>query len=74
MDNYEKNLCALEEERFGEVLYDGEVPDFEEIPFGFPLKPGEPCQTSDDVDRVLPSIVVSLALFDGNCADIYAFS
>nr|CAB3457610.1 unnamed protein product [Digitaria exilis] len=64
--NYEKNLCALEEERFGEVLYDGEVLDFVETPFGFTVKPGDPGQTNDDFDRVLPSIVVSLALFDGN--------
>lgn len=74
MANYEKKLCAYEE-HWSEELYDGEVLDFVEIPFGSPAKPGEPCRTSDGVDvAFLPSIVVSLALFDGKCADTYAFS
>jgi len=32
--NFEKNQCAIDEERFGEVLCDREVSAFEEIPFG----------------------------------------
>jgi len=51
VENLEKNQCAIEEERFGEVHY----------------------RTSDNV-RDLSSIVVSLALFDGNCAPADAFS
>jgi hypothetical protein len=73
--NFEKNLLSIDEERFGEVLRDREVSAFEEIPFGDIVKP---CQinyqtsANDVVD--LFSIVVSLALFDGDCADAHELS
>ena len=74
VENLEKNQCAIEEERFGEVLYDGEVPTFVEKSFGYHVGPGEVHYRTSDNVRDLSSIVVSLALFDGNCADAYAFS
>ena len=74
VENLEKNQCAIEEERFGEVLYDGEVPTFVEKSFGYRVGPGEVHYRTSDNVRDLSSIVVSLALFDGNCADAYAFS
>ncbi|RLM85174.1 hypothetical protein C2845_PM04G22430 [Panicum miliaceum] len=41
VENLEKNECAIEEERFGEVLYDGEVPTFVEKSFGYRVGPGD---------------------------------
>ena len=74
VENLEKNQCAIEEERFGEVLYDGEVPTFVEKSFGYHVGPGEVHYRTSDNVRDLSSIVVSLALFDGNCAPADAFS
>ncbi|RLN36424.1 uncharacterized protein C2845_PM03G02830 [Panicum miliaceum] len=65
VENLEKNRCAIEEERFGEVLYDGEVPTFVEESFGDRVGPGEVLYRTSDNVRDLSSIVVSLALFDG---------
>ena len=62
MADFDKKLCAIEEERFGSGgLPDREVPiiPFKEKPFGDEVKGGqELCRSS----------VVSLALFDGDCA------
>jgi hypothetical protein len=73
--NFEKNLLSIDEERSSEVLRDREVSAFEEIPFGDIVKP---CQinyrTSANYVVDLSSIVVSLALFDGDCADAHELS
>ena len=74
VEHLENNQCAIEEERFGEVLYDGEVPTFVEESFGYRVGPGEVHYRTSDNVRDLPSVVVSLALFDGKCAHDYAFS
>uniref|UniRef100_A0A0E0M8N6 Uncharacterized protein n=1 Tax=Oryza punctata TaxID=4537 RepID=A0A0E0M8N6_ORYPU len=67
--NYYNNLCAIEEERFGKDLRDREVLSisFEEKSFGHVVKPGQQTyRISANVDVDLSSIVVSLALFDGD--------
>ncbi|RLN35969.1 hypothetical protein C2845_PM03G03310 [Panicum miliaceum] len=61
--DFHKKRCAIEEERFGGGFSDREVPkfSFKEKPFGDEVAHGqELCRSS----------VVSLALFDGDCADI----
>lgn len=60
-------------QRFGEPFRDREVSNiaFEERSFGEIVKPGQityPISTNYVVD--LSSLVVSLALFDGDCATI----
>jgi hypothetical protein len=59
-------------QRFGEPFRDREVNvAFEERSFGHRVKPGEitcPISTNYPVD--LSSLVVSIALFDGDCATI----
>ncbi|CAL5082386.1 unnamed protein product [Urochloa decumbens] len=63
----EREQCADEEKRFGERLYTGESFAFQEELFGDIVQPGENTyRTSDEVDIDLSSIVVSLALFDGD--------
>ena len=67
-----ENLCAIAVQRFGEPFRDREVNvAFEERSFGHIVKPGEitcPISTNYAVD--LSSLVVSIALFDGDCATI----
>lgn len=41
MAKHEENLCAIEQEKFGEHLYVGELLAFEERSFGTVVKPGE---------------------------------
>jgi len=72
--NFEKNQCAIDEERFGEVLCDREVSAFEEIPFGNIVKPRQIYYRTSANNVDLSSIVISLALFDGDCADAHEFS
>lgn len=70
MANYYNNLCAIEEERFGKDLRDREVSSiaFEEKSFGHVVNPGQQTyRISANVDVDLSTIVVSLALFDGEC-------
>ncbi|XP_066324633.1 uncharacterized protein [Miscanthus floridulus] len=66
--NFEENLCAIAVQRFGEPFRDREVNvAFEERSFGHIVKPGEitcPISTNYAVD--LSSLVVSIALFDGD--------
>ncbi|EEC67158.1 hypothetical protein OsI_34011 [Oryza sativa Indica Group] len=76
LDAFEKNQCAIEEERFGEGLCDREVSTiaFEEESFGHIVEPSQQTyrtSASDDLD--LSDIVVSLALFDGDKM-LFAFS
>uniref|UniRef100_A0A0E0R0B6 Uncharacterized protein n=1 Tax=Oryza rufipogon TaxID=4529 RepID=A0A0E0R0B6_ORYRU len=76
LDAFEKNQCAIEEERFGEGLCDREVSTiaFKEESFGHIVEPSQQTyrtSASDDLD--LSDIVVSLALFDGDKM-LFAFS
>nr|AAL31034.1 putative serine protease [Oryza sativa Japonica Group]AAP54251.1 hypothetical protein LOC_Os10g33490 [Oryza sativa Japonica Group] len=67
--NYYNNLCAIEEERFDKDLRDREVSSiaFEEKSFGHVVNPGQQTyRISANVDVDLSTIVVSLALFDGD--------
>ncbi|KAK8455977.1 hypothetical protein SEVIR_4G253300v4 [Setaria viridis] len=59
---FDDKLCAIEEERFGTTFPDREVSNicFKEKPFGDEVKSDEELCESD---------VVSLALFDGDCAE-----
>lgn len=61
MAEFDDKLCAIEEERFGTTFPDREVSNicFKEKPFGDEVKSDEELCESD---------VVSLALFDGDCA------
>ncbi|TKW09839.2 hypothetical protein SEVIR_6G127608v4 [Setaria viridis] len=66
---FEENQCAIAVQRFGEPFRDREVSNiaFEERSFGEIVKPGQityPISTNYVVD--LSSLVVSLALFDGD--------
>ena len=72
--NFEKNLLSIDEERFGEVLCDREVSAFEEIPFGNIVKPRQIYYRTSANNVDLSSIVISLALFDGDCADAHELS
>nr|AAL31032.1 hypothetical protein [Oryza sativa Japonica Group] len=72
LDAFEKNQCAIEEERFGEGLCDREVSTiaFKEESFGHIVEPSQQTyrtSASDDLD--LSDIVVSLALFDVRLPD-----
>ncbi|CAD6248496.1 unnamed protein product [Miscanthus lutarioriparius] len=66
--NFVENLCAIAVQRFGEPFRDRDVNvAFEERSFGHIVKPGEitcPISTNYAVD--LSSLVVSIALFDGD--------
>ncbi|CAL5087317.1 unnamed protein product [Urochloa decumbens] len=65
--NFEKEQCASEEKRFGERFPDGGHFAFQERLFGHIAQPGEKVyRASAEVETDLSSIVVSLALFDGD--------
>ncbi|CAD6252220.1 unnamed protein product [Miscanthus lutarioriparius] len=65
--NFEENLSAIAVQRFGEPFREGSNVAFEEKSFGEIVKPGQltyPISTNYAVD--LSSLVVSIALFDGD--------
>jgi hypothetical protein len=71
--NFEENISAIAVQRFGETFRDREGSNvaFEERSFGDIVKPGDityPTSSNYAVD--LSSLVISLALFDGDCATI----